>query len=94
MFQERLRRQVYGFGNRFVRDTPVPFLDNGLPVEPPGNLVQDIGDEDPRAAKRWLPVTHLWIRDDESPKDFHGLWCLHVLYPFMQSPLSVAVAEC
>src|SRR5437867_3796067 len=93
MFQERLRRQVYGFGNRFVRDAPVPFLDNGLPVEPTGDLFQDIGDEDSCAAKRWLAVAHLWIGDDKSPKDFHGLCCLHVLYPFRQSLLSVVLAE-
>src|SRR2546422_3852277 len=93
MFQERLRRQVYGFGNRFVRDAPVPFLDNGLPVEPTGDLFQDIGDEDSCAAKRWLAVAHLWIGDHKSPKDFHGLCCLHVLYPFRQSLLSVVLAE-
>src|SRR5262249_16776821 len=68
-------------------------LDNGLPVKPTGNLVQDIGDKDPCAAKRWLAMTHLGIRDDEAPKDFHGLCCLHVLYPLIQSPLRVAVAE-
>jgi len=87
-----LRRKVHSFGNRVVRDTPVPFLNNGLPVEPTGDLFKDIGDEDPGAAKRRLAVTHLWIRDDEAPKNFHGLCCLHVLYPFMQSPLSAAVA--
>jgi len=93
VFQERLRCQVHGFGNRFVRDTPMPFLDNGFPVEPPGNLVQDIGDEDPCAAKRRLAVTHLGICNDEAPKDFHGLCFLHVLYPLMQSLLSAAGAE-
>ena len=83
MFQERLRRQVHGFGNRFMRDTPVPFLDNGLPVEPAGDLFQYIGAENPCAAKRRLAVTHLGIRHYEAPKDFHGLWCLNILYPFM-----------
>jgi hypothetical protein len=32
-------------------------------------------------------VTHLGIRNDKAPKDFHGLCCLHVLYLFMQSLL-------
>ena len=92
MLEERLRRKVHGFRNGFVRDTPVPFLDNSLPLEITGDLFQDIGYEDPGAAKRRLAMTHLWIHNDESPKDFHGLCCLHVFYPFMQSPLSAAVA--
>src|SRR5262245_29489650 len=82
MLQERLRRQVHSFRNGFVRDTPVPFLDNGLPVESTGDLLQHIGHEDPRAAKRRLAMTHLWISNDESPKDFHGLGCLHLSYSF------------
>ena len=59
MFQERLRRQVDGFGNRFVRDTPVPYLDDGLPVEATRNLVEDIGDED--------PVCHETLADRGTP---------------------------
>jgi hypothetical protein len=40
-----------------------------------------------------LTVTHPGICNDEAPKDFYSLCCLHVLHPFLQSPLSAAVAE-
>ena len=93
MFQERLRRQVHGFSNRFVRDAPVPLLDNGFPVEPASDLLEDIGDEYPCTAKRRLAMTYFWIGNDESPEDFRGLCCFHALYPCMQSSLSAAVAE-
>jgi len=93
MFQERLRRQVHGFSNRFVRDAPVPFLDNGLPVEPPSDLVEDIGNEYPCTTKRRLAMTYFGIGNDESPEDFCGMCCFHALHPFMQSPLSATVAE-
>jgi len=81
-----LRRKVHGFRNGFVRDTPVPFLDNGLPIESTGDLLQHIAHEDPRAATRRLAMTHLWIHNDESPKDFHGLCCLHLSYSFNAVP--------
>jgi hypothetical protein len=58
-----------------------------------GDLVRDIGDKAPGAAKRGLAMTYLGICNDEAPKDFHGLCCLHVLYPFMQFPLRAAIAE-
>jgi hypothetical protein len=92
MFQERLRRQVHGFSNCFVRDASVPFLDNGLPVEPSSDLFEDIGDEDPCTAKRRLAMTYLGIGNNESPEDVRGLCCVHALYPFMLSLLSAGVA--
>ena len=93
MFQERLRREVHGFSNRFVRDASVPFLDNSLPVEPASDLFEDIGDEYPCTAKRRLAMAYFGIGNDESPEDFRSLCCFHALYPFMQSPLSATVAE-
>jgi hypothetical protein len=93
MFQERLRRQVHSFSNRCVRDAPVPFLNNGLPVEPPSDLFEDISHEYPCTAKRRLAMTYLWIGNNESPEDFRGLCCFHVLYPFTHSPLSADIAE-
>lgn len=58
MLEERLRGEMNGFRDGLMRYAPVPFLDDGFPCKPAGNLFEDVSDEDSRAAKSRLPVTH------------------------------------
>jgi hypothetical protein len=65
---ERFASQAHGFGNRFFRYDAAPFVDNSLPSHAAGNLLQDVGYQDPRAAEGWLAVADLWISYDISPE--------------------------
>ncbi len=63
MLYESFSCEPNRFRDACARHGSAPLLFNRLPVHSFGYLIEDILDENPRAAKSWLSVTYFRVHD-------------------------------